>query len=265
MSRTRAQLAIRWGSLAQLYRLVANAPDRSDGIGDQDREGPMQQTPEGNPGGGHAKSQSRPQETLREQQHSLIGALPDECEEGLPLRRFPSAEDVAHPGLEFTTLIAQPPPHRHGTIVVRFDLARFIQVILEARWSNEGQRPSIDLSFIAIAVFGEWPVVAEEDDAELLRVSIMEPVVDAPLCRLVTKDRVVRLHEEVAPLKPGKLLDAADVDGWSSTAMAGSRSRLPPAEQRFETLELGRWRRCHSTQRRLVGHKGSPFAHHSRE
>jgi hypothetical protein len=149
-----------------------------------------------------------------------------------------TAEYVVHPRLEFTALIAQPPLHRHGAIAVRFDLAHGVQVILEASRSNEGECASVDLAFIAIAVFGKRPVITEEDDAKLLRVSVIKPIVDARLSRLVTKDSVVGLHEKVAPVEPAKLFDAGDGNTWSKNAVVGLRSRLPPAEQRFEALEL---------------------------
>jgi hypothetical protein len=87
---------------------------------------------------------------------------------------------VLHPWLELPAFVAQPPPDRHGAVVIPSHLARGVQVILEASRPDESEYTIHDLSLIAITVFGKRPVVAEEDDAKFSGLRIIEPIVDAP-------------------------------------------------------------------------------------
>jgi len=90
-------------------------------------------------------------------------------------------EGVGHPGLPLAGRVAQPPGHGDGAIRVHLDLSLVIQFVLESRWPFEHESGVGHLALIAISFLGERPVVAEEDDAKLLRFGVVAPVVDALL------------------------------------------------------------------------------------
>src|SRR5262245_15013522 len=140
-----------------------------------------------------------------------------------PLKR------VLHPPLERAVLIAQPPFGGHGAIGVRLALPRGVQVILEARRSDERHRPSLHLSCVSISVLGERPVITEKDDAEPLGIIVIEPVIDAPLSGLIPENRVVDLHEEIPAVKPVKLFLTGHNDTWSKNAVVCPPFCSPPA------------------------------------
>src|SRR5262249_47738305 len=102
----------------------------------------------------------------------------------------------------------------------------------------EREHPVNNLSFVTVALLRKRSVIAEEDDAKLPDVSVVEPLVDAPLRGFAAKDRFVGLHQEVAAVEPVKLFDAGDRYGGPKSAGLRPRSRLPPPQQRFETTEF---------------------------
>jgi hypothetical protein len=106
---------------------------------------------------------------------------------GPPSSLVHTSEYVSHPRPELPMLIAPPPSDRQSAIVVRSHLACRVQVVLEPSRPCEREGAIGDLAFISVAVFGERPIVAEEDDAKLPGCSVMKPVIDAPLGALVAK------------------------------------------------------------------------------
>src|SRR5215510_6869096 len=136
-------------------------------------------------------------------------------------------EEVVHPWLKLSFVVAQPPSNQHAAIVVCSDPAGGVQVVLKTRWSREPECPVNDLSFVTVPLLGKRSVIAEEDDAKLSGVGVIEPVVDALLCGLVVKDRFVGLHQVVAALEPVKLFGAGDRDRRPHNAGLRPRSRLP--------------------------------------
>src|SRR5262245_43058772 len=139
-------------------------------------------------------------------------------------------EQIVHPWLKLSRLIAQPPFDRDAAVIVLPYVPSGVQVVLETRWSRECERPVNDLSFVTVALLGKRCVVAEEDDAKLPGVGVIEPIIDALLCGLVAKDRFVDLHQKVTALEPVKLLDAGDGDSRPKNAGLCPRSRLPLPE-----------------------------------
>src|SRR5262249_42892947 len=144
-------------------------------------------------------------------------------------RSLQTLKRVLHPPLERSVRIAQPPFGGHGAIVVRLDLARRVQLILEASRSDERHRPSLNLSCVAISLFGKRSVIAKKDDAEFLGIIVKKPVIDASLSGFISKNRVVGLHEEIPAVKPVKLFLAGHNDAWSKNAVVCPRFGSPPA------------------------------------
>src|SRR5262249_4786756 len=120
------------------------------------------------------------------------------------------SEQIVHPRLKMSRIIAQPPFDENAAVVVLPYLPSGVQLVLETGWPRESERPVTDLSFVTVALLGKRSVVAEKDDAKPPDVSVIEPIVNAFLRRLVAEDRFVGLYQEIAALEPVKLFDAGD-------------------------------------------------------
>jgi hypothetical protein len=127
---------------------------------------------------------------------------------------------------------------RHTTYGIHLDRAVVVQLVLEASRALEGEMAVGHLPLVAVAVLGERPVVAEEDDPEPLRVRVVAPVVDAALRRLVAEDRLVGAHQEVAAVEPREPLGAGHGHTRAEHAEARVRVGPPGSEQGCETPEL---------------------------
>ena len=139
-------------------------------------------------------------------------------------------ERVVHPGRPAAVLAPQPPGHGDCAVGVGLDPSLVIQIVLKARWALHRQLAIGHLARILVALLAVRTVVTEEDDAELLPFGVIHPVVDSFLRRLIAEDRLVGLHEEVAPIEPGKGFQVGD---WHAGAKHAVESviRRPPSPQ----------------------------------
>src|SRR5262245_26350001 len=134
---------------------------------------------------------------------------------------------VHHPGLPVADLVLQPPRRRDRAVGIDPDPAVVVELVLEASGAFEGEPPVGEATGVAVALLGEGPVVAEEDDPEHAGFRVVEPEVHAFLGRFVTEGRLVVLDQEVASLEPAECLRAPDRHAGAENAVQRVTLGLP--------------------------------------